>query len=365
MAQNDTIFPLGKLPPDFLKAIFSKAPAHDPRVILGPGIGLDCAVLDLGAVLLVFKNEPITFVTDQIGWYAIQIAANDIVTTGAQPRWYLATLLLPEGKTTPDLVESITEQAYAACRQLGISIIGGHTEVTHGLDRPILAGTLIGEVSRDRLITPKGCQPGDRILLTKGVPIEGTAILAREFPERLKEALSPAEIEQAKNYLYEPGISVVRDAQIATQVGKITAMHDPTEGGLAAALWEMAQASGHTFMIEMDKVVIPSLSARICQVFGLDPLATIASGALLMTAPAVGNNISDILTALHSAGIACAEIGWVETSSEDGAAVVQVQAGPAPSASRNGPSSLFQKPAASNRRVLPWPQRDEITKAYE
>jgi hydrogenase maturation factor len=331
----ESTLPLGKLPFDLLAQVLARAPVQDPRVLLGPGVGLDCAVLDLGNTLLVMKAEPITFVTDKIGWYAVQISLNDIATTGATPRWMLTTLLLPEKSTTESLVMEIGRQVFDACADLGISVIGGHTEITFGLDRPILMSTMIGEVAPGHLVTPRGAQPGDRVLLTKGIPIEATAILAREFPERLSRYLSPEEIQQAANYLFEPGISVYRDAQIALQSGKVTAMHDPTEGGLAAALWEMAEASGHRFDVDTHKVLVPDLSGRICQVFGLNPLATIASGALLLTASA--DTTPAVLPALQSAGIPCAEIGTVS----------------------EGEVSVWDGEA-----LLPRPTRDEITKVF-
>jgi len=303
-------FPLGKLPPHFLSSLLAKAPQLDPRIVLGPGAGLDCAVIDLGERLLVFKSDPITFAVDQIGWYAVQINANDIATSGAEPRWMMTTLLLPEGKTPPELVERIFAQVYHAAAELGISVIGGHSEVTYGLDRPILSATLVGEVARERLVTPRGAQPGDRLLLTKGVPVEGTAILAREFPARLESELTPAELEEARQYLTRPGISVTRDAALAQAAGKVTAMHDPTEGGLAGALWELAEASGRRLVVDSDRVPVPELASRICACLGLDPLATIASGALLLTASP--RDAVAIQAALETAGISCAEIGWVE-----------------------------------------------------
>jgi hydrogenase expression/formation protein HypE len=326
-----TALPTGKLPPDLLARLLARAPGGDPRVVLGPGIGLDCAVIAQGDTLLVYKSDPITFATDEIGWYLVHVNANDIATTGATPRWLLVTALLPEGHTTAEDVESIAEQVYAACREIGVAVIGGHTEIAHGLDRPILAGTLIGEVSRERLVTPRGAVPGNRVLLTKGVPIEATAILAREFPERLTGVLSAAELERARAFLHDPGISVLRDARIALAAGRVTAMHDPTEGGLAGALWELAEASGHALVVDAAAVPVPELSARICRAFGFDPLAAIASGALLLTAPAA--DAPAIRRALEVEGIPCAEIGVVE----DG-------------------------PAGVN---LPRPERDEIAKAWE
>lgn len=332
--------PLGKLPADLLASLLKQAPVNDPRILLGPGVGLDCAVVDVGPSLLVFKSDPITFATAEIGWYLVQINSNDIATTGAVPRWLLVTLLLPPRQTTAASAQEIIHQIYDACRHLGISVIGGHTEITHGLDRPIAIGTLVGEVAAESLVTPRGVQPGDRILLTKGVPIEATAILAREFPNRLQGVLSAAELAQAQTFLTDPGISVLPDAQTAVNAGKVTAMHDPTEGGLAAALWELATASECALVVETAAIPVPPLSARICRAFGLDPQATIASGALLLTAAA--GDAPGICQALRAEGIACAEIGEVEA----------------------GETAVWQT-TPSGRQKLPLPQRDEIARVYE
>jgi hydrogenase maturation factor len=332
--------PLGKLPVEMLAKLVERAPVLDERVLLGPGIGLDCAVLDMGASLLVIKTDPITFATDEIGWYTVQINANDIATTGATPRWLMATVLLPEGRTNAALVDQISEQLFAACRQEGISFIGGHTEITHGIDRPIIAGTMIGEVERDKLVTPRGASPGDRVLLTKGVPIEATAILAREFPQRLSSLLTAAELQQAADFLHTPGIGVSRDARIACAAGQVTAMHDPTEGGLAAALWEMAEACGHTLVIDSSQVHVPELSARICAHFGLEPLNTIASGALLLAVKE--KDAEAVRKALTEDGIPCTVIGWVDA----------------------GPPQVEDAHRGAEM-LLPRPERDEITSAYE
>jgi hydrogenase expression/formation protein HypE len=323
-----------------LARLISRAPATDPRVRVRPGLGLDCAVVDLGGRLLVFKSDPITFVTDDIGWYLVQVNANDLATTGAAPRWLLLTMLLPEGSTTSALVEQWAEQVYAACRELGIDVIGGHTEVTYGLTRPILAGTLIGEVEPQRLVTPRGARPGDRLLLTKGVPIEATALLAREFPGRLEGHLSPSELAEAQAYLTRPGLSVLRDASLAAQAGRVSAMHDPTEGGLAGALWELSEACGHALWFDPVRVPVPPLAARVCAVFGLDPLAAMASGALLLAAPQP--DAAGICAALASSGIACAEIGAVE----------------------QGPAAVWRATPGGRVR-LPRPARDEVARVFD
>ena len=336
--------PVGKLPPDLLARqlarLLASAPPGDARVLLGPGIGLDCAVLDFGPRLLVLKSDPITFAVDEIGWYALQVNANDIATTGATPRWFLMTLLLPEGGATEAGVEQIYTQVSLACAEMEVSVIGGHTEITAGLDRPILAGTLIGEVERDRLITPRGARPGDRLLLTKGVPIEATAILGREFPGLLIDTFSATEIESARAYLHDPGIGVLREASIAARAGKVTGMHDPTEGGLASALWELAEACGQTLLVDLAAVPVPELAGRICRAVGLDPLASIASGALLLTVDK--RDAGAVRSAVQAEGILCAEIGEV----------------------RGGPA-VVKTGFESDAPQLNRPLRDEIARLYE
>jgi hydrogenase maturation factor len=333
------LLPVGKLPPKLLAELLSQAPITDGRVLFPPGIGLDCAVVDLGERLLVLKSDPITFASDQVGWYAVQVNANDISTTGAVPSWFLPTVLLPESAAEAALARAIFDQIYAACRALGISVVGGHTEVTYGLDRPVVAGTLVGEVSRSRLVTPRGVRPGDRLLLTKGVPVEATALLARERAASLQTDFSEDEIRQASGFLYDPGISVVRDAQAALDAGRVNAMHDPTEGGLYAAVWELAAASGCTLVIDPLKVPVPALSRRLCAHFGIDPLGAIASGALLLTAPE--DDTEAIMGALEAAGISCADVGCAEA----------------------GEVSAWQE-TGGVRTPLPWPEQDEIARLF-
>ena len=330
----------GKLPPALLAKLLSAVPSQDKRVVLGPGIGLDCAVVDIGSNLLVFKSDPITFATDQIGWYAVQINANDIATTGALPAWFLVTLLLPPGNSKAELVEEISQQVYQACQQIGVTVIGGHSEITHAVNQPIIMGTLIGEVSHEDLVTPKGAQPGDRLLLTKGIPIEAVSILAREFSDQLRNRLSPRDIKVAQEYLHQPGISILKDALVATKAGRVTAMHDPTEGGLAAALWELALACGHTLVFYPHEVFISPLAENICALFDLDPLAAIASGALLLAVPP--DQVIRVRQAMELEDILCSEIGVVES----GAAQVWVNT--------NG-----------ERTLLPYPERDELARLFD
>ncbi len=301
----DTL-PLGKLPPDLLASLLARVPS-DPRVLLGPRVGEDAAVIDMGEFCLVAKTDPITFATDEIGWYAVQVNANDVATTGAIPRWFMATVLLPGGIADAGLAERIFDQILTACAGLGITLIGGHTEITHGLERPIVAGMLLGEVRRDRLILTGGARSGDIVLLTKGFPIEATAIIARERRAELEPVFGEALVARAARYLTDPGISVARDARIAANAGRVTSMHDPTEGGVATALWELAEASGHTVEVTISDWPICPEGALLCRHYGLDPLGAIASGALLLT---VGpESVKSVAVALKSADIPVFQLG--------------------------------------------------------
>jgi hydrogenase maturation factor len=305
-------FPLGKLPPDVLAAVLARHPISDKRVLIGPRPGEDAAVIDLGDQLLVAKTDPITFASDEIGWYAVNVNANDIATMGARPSWFMATLLLPQGQTTRELVEGIFDQTSRACEALGVSLVGGHTEITYGIDRPIIIGSMFGLGSKEKLITTAGAQVGDVLIVTKGIPVEATAIIAREKRDMLIKTLSAEFVDRCAGYLHNPGISVVRDAEIAIQAGRVHAMHDPTEGGLATGLWEMADASQHKLIVNLDQAVLQD-GRVLCEAVGIDPLGAIASGSLLMSVHP--DDAAKIIAALDSAGIHSHNIGRVESGS--------------------------------------------------
>lgn len=335
--------PVGKLPTTLLGEIIDSAPCNDPDVILGPGIGMDCAVVRHGQRLLVLKADPITFATDQLGHYLVHVNCNDLATTGATPRWMLITLLLPEGSASAELARRLNAQIASVCRELDIALVGGHTEVTYGLQRPIASGFMIGEVDEQDLVTPLGARPGDRLLLTKGVPVEGAALLAREFRQQLLPALGAEKLQQAADLLNTPGISVLKDARIACRAGRVTAMHDPTEGGLRGALWELAAASGHGLRVAPSRVPVPPAAERVCEELGADPLATLASGALLMSVAA--RDRESIINALQGAGITCRDIGGVV----DGPPQVRMELSDEPfaGAGRDEVARLFEQAAQS------------------
>ncbi|MCZ6677262.1 MAG: AIR synthase family protein [Candidatus Poribacteria bacterium] len=301
-----TILPLGKLKIDLLQQILPQS-HQDTRVIVGPQIGEDAAVIDFGETCLVAKTDPITFTTDEIGWYLVCVNSNDIATMGAIPKWLLTTILLPENRTTEVLVRRIIEQIKAACEHFNITLCGGHTEITHGLDRPIVIGQMLGEVKKNRLITSSGAQAGDDLILTKGLGIEATSIIARERESDLLGKFSSTFLNQAKDYLTSPGISVLKEAMIATEIGGVHAMHDPTEGGVATAIHELAHAANLGVVVWQETLRMSNETKQLCHEFQLNPLGVISSGALLIVAEPAKSR--EIVSAITEHRIPCEIIG--------------------------------------------------------
>jgi hydrogenase maturation factor len=256
----------------------------------------------------VVTTDPITFVTEDLGWYALVVNANDLAVRGATPRWFLATCLLPEGRTTESDVTALFAQLGSACERQGVALVGGHTEITPGLERPIVVGTMLGEVDKTRLVTTGGARPGDVLVLTKGVPLEGTSIIARARADELRaRGYDDAWLARARGTLAR--LSVVPEALLAAELVGVHAMHDPTEGGIATALWEVADAAGVGLAVEAERIPVLAEGAALCREFGLDPFGTIASGALLV---ALGPTDAGILLhALARADIEAAFIGRV------------------------------------------------------
>ena len=334
----------GKLKMEFLQRLIKKYTISDPRVVLGPGVGEDAAVIDPGQgfrYYWVVTSDPITFTTDQIGHYGVVVNLNDIATRGAIPKWFIATLLFPEKGTDSRLVEKVFRQIHAACERFHISIIGGHTEITGGIDKTILSGTMIGEVEKRRLVTTGGARAGDLLLLVKGVCIEGTSIIAKEKNlELMERGLDPSLLRRAKNYIFHPGIEVFQAAHLACDAVSVHSMHDPTEGGLINGVVEVAEASQKEIEVDLSKVHVYPESRILCEAFGLNPLRVIASGALLLTiAPA---DLSDLQNALARAFIRSQVIGRV----------------------KRGPARVLDVEGRRTRELHPSP-RDEILKILE
>jgi hydrogenase maturation factor len=311
--QRGERFGVGKLPSSFLARLLATYAPLDDGVIVGPGIGRDAAAIALGDRILVAKTDPITFATEHAATYLVDVNGNDLACLGARPRWLLVTALFPEGITAGEVEAQFAELA-AVCAARNIALVGGHTEVSAGLDRTILVGMMLGETTEDGLLRPGGARPGDRLLLTKAIALEGTALLARERPGDLSAALGDDLVHRAQHLLVEPGISVVRDVDRLLPVGGITALHDPTEGGLGTGVRELASASTCGALLYEERLPILLETRAIAGVFGLDPLGMLASGALLVAARP--DAVPSLFGAAADADIPIADIGEVVPEAE-------------------------------------------------
>jgi hydrogenase maturation factor len=356
----------GKLPTDLLADLLATLPTRHPQLLVGPSVGEDAAVIDFAPGsdrLLVAKSDPITFATDEIGHYAVNVCANDLAVTGATPRFYLPTLLLPVGSADVALARHIFAQIGAACAKLNIVVAGGHSEVTAAVNQPVIAGTMLGEVARDGYLASRGCRAGDVVLLAGQIPIEGASIIAREKrADLLARGFAAAEIDQAAAFLHDPGISVMLPAQIAAASGVVTAMHDPTEGGVATGLYELAVAAGVGIEIDLDKIPVSSLAAKLCAVYDLDPLGTIASGALLATcAPDAANSV---IQQWAQAGWSGTVIGRMTRNNHDNAEYHTEQSNGMTTNPTTDHQQAFVALRAGKRVPFPTFAADEITKLW-
>jgi hydrogenase maturation factor/phosphoglycolate phosphatase-like HAD superfamily hydrolase len=330
--------PPGKLPNDLLREYLNQFIFDDPSIIINPGVGEDTAAVNITSEeVLVLKSDPITFATDSIGQYAVLINANDIATSGAKPRWLLTTLLFPCG-VTPYEIRNVINELKAFCRKWDITLCGGHTEITDAVTRPVVTGMMAGTVARHDLIDKRNMAPGDRVLLTKGVAVEGTAIIAREFGNRLKSlGMADLEIDSAREFL--ASISIITEARIAAESRTVSAMHDVTEGGLANAAEELSIAGGYRIKIDMETIPVFRETRKICRLLGIDPLGLIGSGSLLICCRQTG--CDSLIAAIQRAGIDVTCIGEVL---EDGPGITAVK----------------------KSRPAPWPrfEVDEITRLF-
>jgi HAD superfamily hydrolase (TIGR01509 family) len=252
-----------------------------PEVKLGPAAGEDAALVEIGGELWAVASDPVSFTAEDAGRLAVIVNANDVAVRGASPRFFLAVGLIAPEEASTGRVSDLLAQVRDTCREVGCTLIGGHTEVTPGLPHSMVVGTMLGRV-RGRPLTTGGLKNGDLVGMTRTAGLEGTAIFLAERGNRLRalhgtEAFADLEEILAGNWLL-----VAPDALRAAACSGVTALHDVTEGGIGEALHEMGVASGLT--IEADRQEIPVLpgTARICGDLGLDPLGLIGSGSLLI-----------------------------------------------------------------------------------
>jgi hydrogenase maturation factor len=322
--------PNGKLPVQLLADLLAGLPPPPPELRLGPGIGEDACAIKVPGGILVVATDPITFTSHQLGRLAVIINANDVAVTGVRPRWFLAVVLVPPG-TSEAAVRALFATMTHSLTSISAHLVGGHTEVTPAVTQPIVVGQMLGLAETDRFVPTGGMRPGDVVLEVGPVPIEGAAVLALEAADRLG-GLDPGLLAAARNALDRPGISVVEPALLAAELGA-TALHDPTEGGLAAGLHELALAAGVRLRIDRQAVRWFDPGIGVCRVLGADPWATLASGSLL--AAFSPDQAESAPRALRARGFQVAAIA----TAEPGAGVHDTQGHP----------------------VL-WPERDEVAR---
>ena len=305
--------PHGKVPQKTLEKIVLKYLGFKrEEVVLGPAVGEDGAVIEIDDKAIVSSVDPITGAVERIGWLAVNICANDVATFGVKPTFFSSCILLPEDSDEHAL-EEVCRQIDEAAKRLEIAIVGGHSEVTPELKHPVVIGYCSGITERGNYVTSGGAKVSDQLILTKTAGIEGTAILATEKYEKLRNAIDNETLISAQRFFDK--ISVVNDALTAFKCGGVSAMHDPTEGGILGGIHEMAEASGHGVKVYYEKIPVAKETLKICNFFEIDPLQLISSGALLIAARK--NKSQKIIRELKAQGINASIIGeFVENGEE-------------------------------------------------
>lgn len=303
---------IGKIDSELLKKIvFDKITYRRPEVKTRPGIGEDCAVVDFGQCDCVMSTDPITAAVNEIGRLAIHITCNDIASNGVRPVGIMLAAMLPPGTTEEDIA-LMMEQAGKTAAKVQVEIIGGHTEITAAVNKPVIVSTAIG-ISRDsEKNSHKNMKPGDAILLTKRAGIEGAGVIANDNEEELKGVLTDEELKIAKGFLNE--VSVVEEGVAAGSVGTC-GMHDVTEGGVLGAIWEMCTVEGKGAVVYKDRIPVDPVTEKIAKFYDIDWLRLISSGCMLIVASSEKKDA--VIKAVEDAGVAISEIGVI-ASPEDG-----------------------------------------------
>jgi hydrogenase maturation factor len=303
-----------------------------PDVLLGPAPGEDACAIEVPGGVLVVATDPITFTGSEVGRLAVIVNANDVAVMGVRPRWFLATVMLPLGSNESD-VRALFASIAATIREVGATLVGGHTEVTAAVVKPVVVGQMIGLAEDGRFVSTGGVRVGDAIVQVGPAPVEGAAVLAREVADRLTEIqIDPDIVRAAARALDVPGISVVEAALAAAALGA-SALHDPTEGGIASGLHEMAAASGVALRVHGDRVLWFEPGIAVCRALGADPWSTLASGTLIAAfgPDEAGSAVASLSErGHHAAVVGVAEVGAGVSDSEG--------------------------------RVIEWPPRDEVAR---
>ena len=324
---------IGKLDNDMLeRLVLGKTGVSRKEVIKGAGIGEDCAVLDFGSYDCVLSTDPITASADRIGSLAVHVSCNDIAAHGTEPVAIMLTVLLPPS-VTEDEIEEIARQADETAKELGISIIGGHTEITDSVTRPLISAVALGRAQkRERFEKPKD---GDSIIVTKSLALEGTGILAEKHSDVLRRVMTEQEIEYAKAMLDR--VSVVKEGVIAGGLG-VSAMHDITEGGVLGAAWEVCSLKGVGAELQMENLPFEDETLTLCAYLGIDPLRLISSGSMLIVIRPDKEKV--LITALEEAGIPATAIGLIKPAG-DGMVLID-RSGERVSIDPPGPDEIYK-----------------------
>ena len=286
------------------RSVYSQLTVKRPEVLIHLGVGEDCSAIEAGEdEAFVLTVDPMAGVVDEVGKISFQIAANDVAAAGAKMIGLLADIALPVGSTEGDL-RRIVQDIAVLSERYNVEVLAGHTMVTDAVNRPVVSITGVGKANREELFVSSGLSPGDELVVTKWIGLEGTAILASEKKDYLKQHL-PAEIVNTAVDFSE-WMNVMPESEIAREVG-ISAMHDVTEGGIFGALWEMGVASDVGFEVDIKKIPIRQETIEICEVFDINPYMLMSSGSMLIGTPK-GNLLVDML---ESAGIHASVIGYV------------------------------------------------------
>lgn len=295
----------GKVPENVLKrSVMKQITKRRSEVLVGSGVGEDCAALQLAAdEVMVLSTDPITGTAKDVGQLAIQITVNDLASSGAEPVGVMLTILLPVG-SREIVLKKIMSQVSAACAASNVQVIGGHTEVTDVVTQPLISVTGVGKVKRGRLITTSGALPGMDVVVSKWIGLEGTSILAKEREDVLLTKLPKTIVERAKSF--DEMISVLKEGIVGGRL-QVAAMHDVTEGGIFGALWEIGAASNVGLEIDLKAIPIKQETVEICEFFDINPYQLISSGSMLMIAA----DGKELVEALAKEGVCATVIGKV------------------------------------------------------
>ena len=294
---------VGKVSESVLKrSILKQVHTKREEVLIGAAVGEDCAVLELSSdEVFVMSTDPITGTTKDIGALAVHVTMNDIASSGAEPIGIMLSVLLPESIEEKE-IKDMMRQVEETCAKINVQVMGGHTEVTRAVNQPVITVTGVGKAKKGHLVTTGGAKPGQDLVVTKWIGLEGTSIIAKEKEEQLLSKFAPAFVDTAKGF--DQFISVIPEAATAMK-SDVTAMHDVTEGGIFGALWEMAEASGVGLEIDLMSLPVKQETIEICEFYDLNPYALISSGSMLIAA----DNGHDLVRALKKEGIFATVIG--------------------------------------------------------